>query len=190
MNYLRNFLHKPLTFGVIEFPSVLLWAFQEYNHRSLAVNHIWGQTSWIPEILNDLNDRDLNDRKTPLNIHLFFWWNSFLVLAIASVALSWVSISNGLLWYCTILTPTELCLFFSSMHWIIKSGFADFDVGALSKFSTYYIPLPQQLASFAWYFHVVEGISQSQTLEYRFGRYLPVFFAHVHKILQSCLTAN
>ena len=24
------------------------------------------------EILNDLNDRDLNDRKTPLNIHLFF----------------------------------------------------------------------------------------------------------------------
>ena len=23
------------------------------------------------EILNDLNDRDLNDRKTPLNIHLF-----------------------------------------------------------------------------------------------------------------------
>ena len=97
---------------------------------------------------------------------------------------------NNLLWYCTILTPTELCLFFSSMHWIIKSGFADFDVGALSKFSTYYIPLPQQLASFAWYFHVVEGISQSQTLEYRFGRYLPVFFAHVHKILQSCLTAN
>ena len=54
--------------------------------------------------------------------------------------------------------------------------------------STYYIPLPQQLASFAWYFHVVEGISQSQTLEYRFGRYLPVLFAHAHKILQSCLT--
>ena len=25
------------------------------------------------EILNDLNDRDLNDRKTPLNIYLFFW---------------------------------------------------------------------------------------------------------------------
>ena len=24
------------------------------------------------KILNDLNDRDLNDRKTPLNIHLFF----------------------------------------------------------------------------------------------------------------------
>ena len=24
------------------------------------------------EIFNDLNDRDLNDRKTPLNIHLFF----------------------------------------------------------------------------------------------------------------------
>ena len=24
------------------------------------------------EILNDLNDRDLNDRKTPLNIYLFF----------------------------------------------------------------------------------------------------------------------
>ena len=41
--------------------------------------------------------------------------------------------------------------------------------------STYYIPLPQQLASFAWYFHIVEGISKSQTLEYRFGRYLPVF---------------
>ena len=153
----------------------------------------WGM-SWVPgdilktEILNDLNDRDLNDRKTTLNIYLFFWWNCFLVLTIASVALSWVTISNGLLWYCTILPPTELCLFFSSMHWIIKSGFADFDVGALSKFSTYYIPLPQQLASFAWYFHVVEGISQSQTLEYRFGRYLPLFFAHVHKIQQSCLT--
>ena len=146
--------------------------------------------SLMTENDRDLNDRDLNDRKTPLNIYLFFWWNSFLVLAIASVALSWVSISNGLWWYCTILTPTELCLFFSSMHWMIKSGFADFDVGALSKFSTYYIPLPQQLASFAWYFHVVEGISQSQTLEYRFGRYLPVFFAHVHKMLQSCLTAN
>ena len=118
------------------------------------------------------------------------WFNLILNLEVASVALSWVSISNGLWWYCTILTPTELCLFFSSMHWMIKSGFADFDVGALSKFSTYYIPLPQQLASFAWYFHVVEGISQSQTLEYRFGRYLPVFFAHVHKMLQSCLTAN
>ena len=25
-----------------------------------------------PEILNDLNDRDLNDRKTALNIYLFF----------------------------------------------------------------------------------------------------------------------
>ena len=24
LNYLRNFLHKPLTFGVIEFPSALL----------------------------------------------------------------------------------------------------------------------------------------------------------------------
>ena len=57
-------------------------------------------------------------------VYCFFWWNSFLVLAIASVALSWVSISNGLLWYCTILTPTELCLFFSSMHWMIKSGLA------------------------------------------------------------------
>ena len=55
--------------------------------------------------------------------------------------------------------------------------------------STYYIPLPQQFASFACYFHIVEWISQSQTLEYRFGRYLPVLFAHVHKILKSCLTA-
>ena len=59
----------------------------------------WGM-SWVPgdilktEILNDLNDRDLNDRKTTLNIYLFFWWNCFLVLTIASVALSWVSIST------------------------------------------------------------------------------------------------
>ena len=91
---------------------------------------------------------------------LLFWWNTFLALAMASLAMSWVSISNGLLWYCTILTQTELCLFFSSMHWKIKSGLAlaflprdsaeiaselasllsllvrltDFDVGVLSKF--------------------------------------------------------
>ena len=52
-----------------------------------------------------------------------------------------------------------------------------------------YIPLPQQFASFARYFHVVERIPQSQTFEYRFGRYLPVLFAHVHKIFESRLTA-
>ena len=47
-----------------------------YNFDSTTLFSCGGETimgqSKYPEILNDLNDRDLNDRKTPLNIHLFF----------------------------------------------------------------------------------------------------------------------
>lgn len=45
------------------------------------------------------------------------------------------------------------------------------------------IPLPLQFSCFACYLHIVEWIAQSQTLEYRFGRYLPVLFAQAHNIL-------
>ena len=51
--------------------------------------------------------------------------------------------------------------------------------------STYGIPLPLQFSCFTSNLHVVEWIAQSQTLEYRFGRYLPVLFAQAHNILQG-----
>ncbi|WP_186292216.1 hypothetical protein [Segatella copri] len=47
------------------------------------------------------------------------------------------------------------------------------------------IPLPLQFSCFACYLHIVEWIAQFQTLEYRFGRYLPVLFAQAHNILQG-----
>ena len=53
-----------------------------------------------------------------------------------------------------------------------------------------YIPLPLHFSCFASYLHVVDGIAQSQTFEYRFGRYLPVLFAQAHNVLQGVLTAS
>ena len=154
----------------------------------------WGM-SWVPgdilktEILNDLNDRDLNDRKTPLNIYLFFWWNSFLVLAIASSPI----VGFYQQWAFVVLHNLD-------SDWVVPFLFLD----ALNN---------QVWICRLWCWSLVKVLnllhsSSSAARELclifpcRWGD-IPVsntrislrslfacIFAHVHKILQSCLTAN